>query len=235
MTTPANASDAYKKQITGIVGDVFNVLHYGTVTADDITAQSANRIAFQAAIDAAEAAGGGTVIIPPAPQYYYDRCLLIKPGVTVRIIDDSTQMILDQTEGNQGTGWNQWPLYANFQFGVWNALNLDLLTAYALNAVTIGAYSVTTTTAANAGNFAAGDAVWIRSTSSYVIGTDDIPTIGQINIVESINAGTGAVTLRYENEFANTSEILNLISNSFFTYFTPYKYQIAAIVVIFSF
>ena len=50
MTTPANASNAYKKEITTIVGNSFNVDNY---------------TAPQLAIDAAVSSGGGKVIFPP--------------------------------------------------------------------------------------------------------------------------------------------------------------------------
>ncbi len=59
-----------------------------------------------------------------------------------------------------------------------------------------GALTVTTTTAANAGNFAAGDYIYIRAGQVVPDGNNwNAEPDGEINVVLSANAGTGVITL----------------------------------------
>jgi hypothetical protein len=64
------------------------------------------------------------------------------------------------------------------------------LTTYPLNSNTKGANTVTTTTAANAGNFAVGDSILLTG----VVARNNY----EMNYVVGVNAGTGVINLRYQ-------------------------------------
>lgn len=78
-------------------------------------------------------------------------------------------------------------LFGNVAAGLYSSLSV-----YPTGAMTKGSATVTTTTAANAGNFAYGDYIYLRG------GTSDGSTPNaELNIVEAANASTGVITLRY--------------------------------------
>lgn len=153
--------------------------------------------AIQAAIDAMAAAGGGIVYVPPASSYYRltnrlilkDYVQLVGAGYGSWIKNDRTVKVL---QGDQSViGWGN---YSGSVVG----RRVDDETPYNCNNITGGERTVTTTTASHAGNFAEGNIVFIRNNTSDPTETDKgIYTHMEMNEVDSADAGTGVITLKY--------------------------------------
>lgn len=77
---------------------------------------------------------------------------------------------------------------------------------YALNTTTIGATSATTSTAANAGNFAAGEWVMIASFDLQFEGQPPNYRFFEYHQVANVNAGTGVVTFKDRVKYAHQSD-----------------------------
>ena len=72
--------------------------------------------------------------------------------------------------------------------------NVTGYTHYPINAVNSGR-TITTTTASNAGNFSAGDLVWVSTITTWVGSAGDYPITAHLSEVVSANASTGDVVL----------------------------------------
>lgn len=170
--------------------DVYNVKApaYGAVgndTADD-------QPAIQAAIDDAGAAGGGIVFIPKGTYRLTSLEIaslahLWNPYSNVSIVGIGDASVLKATDAYS-------ILYQGPQTKFTDP------TAYTINGpVAKGATSVTTTTASQAGNFAAGDYVYIRT--GQTVGAPGSGFVTQpdseINRVVTASAGTGVITLAW--------------------------------------
>lgn len=78
----------------------------------------------------------------------------------------------------------------------WHTSRVTAQTVYTLSgSVSAGAKTVTTSTASHAGNFAAGDSIFIRTGQTLGSGTTEPDS--EINEVVSAVAGTGVITLKY--------------------------------------
>lgn len=96
--------------------------------------------------------------------------------------------------------------------------NVTQYPIYTINAAVMGATSVTTSTAGNAANFAAGHVVLIRSGQCIGIqGSTATEPDGELNEVVSVNAGTGVVTLKYPTAKPYVQEYFHTLSGSTLT------------------
>jgi hypothetical protein len=89
-----------------------------------------------------------------------------------------------------------------------------LVNNYLLNTTTPGVASVTTSTAANAGNFTAGETVLIASWNTQFAGFPPNYKFFEYKKVVSVNAGTGVVTLDSPIQYTHQSNFPFLSSSS---------------------
>ena len=209
--SPEKVMAAPKQQITAVDMISFStagVAYAGWWGAKADTGTTNNRNPIMWALNSMPE--GGTVIVPEdSGHYYYDHALFGVDGQTLIIEGNETRMVCD--ESSFSTGYTKWPLYNSFCFGSWQTNNYaDITAKYALDAITLGDESVTTSTAGHAGNFTAGDVCLVRTTSTWNNGTDDISTWGQPNVVKLANGSTGVIDLRYPIQNAGTAEIVNM-------------------------
>lgn len=180
-----------------IAGAELNVRSFGAVgdgSTDD-------RASIQSAIDAAESMGGGVVLIPHTDTYYRIRLALhARSGVTVHVPNNATRIVCTADGTNA-----RWPSYGCWNMGGFQGDEYMRCTAYAISNVSVGQETVTTSTAANAGNFAVGDVVAVETASQFTIGTYDLPTWLQMNVVTSVDASTGVIGLRRPIDQTQTS------------------------------
>ena len=189
--TPASATTATKP--------VIDVTHtdYGAVgdgTVDDTQAIK------DAIAEAASNANGGVIYFPEPPSNYL---------VTSQILIQSDNITL------RGAGGESTPM--QYDVGtklapIWfsNTAGSEL----AINTSSKGDLSVTTSTAADAGNFAAGDLVLIGSDDSFRRSSSPR---GETAVVESVDSTNGTVSLRwalYDDYSTNpTIQQLNAVEN----------------------
>lgn len=179
---------------------VFNVMRppfnaTGLGIADDTAA-------IQAAIDAATAAGGGTIDCPgdhlcntissaSGLSWALSICssnikIRGRPGSRIRTTAANTSILHIHGAGKTA-GIANWAANEFATVG---------LTLYAINAAAKGDMSVTTTVAANAGNFAVGDDIFLRTGQTLTNAGSHEPD-SEVNEVTSVNAGTGVLGLKY--------------------------------------
>jgi hypothetical protein len=190
------------------VGGLFNVVAYGA-EGDGVTDDTE---AIQDAIDAAGAAGGGTIHFP-AGRYLVTRqgtagghgwCLsVVGDNLTFSGLGDSSVIVADLSASSSYTGifyiqgggkpqgialWGSyyWPYESPYSGP----------TRYTINAAARNATAITTTTAADAGNFSAGDWCFIFTGQTNEFDPPMQPD-SEINQVIAVNAGTGVLTLRW--------------------------------------
>ena len=192
----------------------FNVRDYGA-KGDDTTD---DRAAIQAAIDACGAAGGGTVLVPPGTYRLNSQTITGVGGApanlcisydNVEIVGSGPSSVLKATLANTSmflisgaakgariaTGspqnWYQYGWHESGGTGAPQATVYTLSGSYAK-----GAVSVTLATPAQASNFAVGDYICLRTGQTLTT-----PALGQpdaeINRIDSVNAGTGVLGLRW--------------------------------------
>lgn len=171
----------------------YNVKDCGAVgdgVADDTAA-------IQTCIGAAGAAGGGRVYVPTG-TYKLDTAQTSQGALyiaydNIEIFGDGPSSVLKSTLVSQGVfdcnGCNKVALAPS------TAGWYDFRSFFPVGAAVAGATTITTTTAADAGNFSAGDYIWIR-TGQYNINSTSQPE-AEVNQVVSAVAGTGVITLRW--------------------------------------
>jgi hypothetical protein len=177
------------------VAPVFNIKDPAYGAAGDGVAD--DTAAIQAAINAAGAAGGGRVYIPSGTYK------LNTPGTSqgalyikdddIEIFGDSPNSILKSTLVSQGVFHPQGAHKASTStIAGW----YDFRSFFPLNATTKYANTVTTTVAADAANFSAGDFVYLR-TGQCTAAASTFQPDAEINQVVSVNPGTGVITLAW--------------------------------------
>jgi hypothetical protein len=149
----------------------------GSVSVSDINS----------AITAVSAAGGGRVVLPAGTITIASR-IILKSGVTLMGAGMEATKIVN-TSGSSPD---------NIAIDGRGVLGSN----YAINVPTEGALTVTTTTAANAGNFATGSLIAL---SGDLYGQDYVPL--WITTVASVNAGTGVITLNEKLRRADLSKV----------------------------
>jgi hypothetical protein len=165
--------------------DIYNVKEFGA-KGDGVTDDSAAVAATTAAISTA---GGGTMIW--APGHYLMSTDTFTPPSNTRVqgagIDATTITNTCQIGGKNSVLTVVMTMTGGTTASTWTSTN----TTYAINAPTLGANTVTTTTAANAGNFAPGNIIMISGdTHGSAFWFPSWYTT-----VVSVNAGTGVITL----------------------------------------
>lgn len=175
----------------------FNVRDYGA-TGDGTTD---DRLAIQAAIDAAGAAGGGEVYFPPGTYK-------LTSYQTATYTDSSTAYfhllvnfdnITFRGAGRSSIISSVADIIPFFVYKTAPAANWDYAqssaTVYTMTAAAFGASSITLVTPANAGNFAVGDYAFIRT--GQTIAADTKQPDSEVNQIVSADAGTGILTFRW--------------------------------------
>lgn len=168
--------------------------------------------ALQNAYDTVGLNGGGELFIPQQSGDYYltKQALRFRyPNVTVRCENAATRIHCDGLSG----AFSRWPNYGSVVMGTYTSNNYVLVTSYPLNAVTRNDETATTTTAGDAANFSVDNVVLVQATTAYAIGADSRPTWATLNVVTSVDAGTGIIGLRHPIQKTDAAEILNLSDN----------------------
>lgn len=156
----------------------------------------------------------GELFVPyPGTGNYYriGQALRARDGVVVRL--ESAETRIHCTGDGGGAGLNQWPNFSCLLLGSYLVSNINLVSAYALNAVTIHDELVTTTISSDATNFSVGDVIFTRTLTTFTIGTSQHPTWSQLNVVTSVDTDTGEIGVRHPMQKTETLEILNLSDN----------------------
>lgn len=176
--------------------------------------------AFQKAINAVASAGGGRVDVPSPPaRYRIKQALRLYSNVTINVLSPSTIIecvggadYSDESVGLPPGGLagrtSQYPFSTGcIMFGssdqTYNNFNLPVK---ALNAVSLGAATVTLTTLSDNSFFNVGDNVWVEDTTTWVpFGpvtgfpavsfANEYPVSAQFNRITAINRATGVITL----------------------------------------
>jgi hypothetical protein len=194
-----------------------NVGDFGAKGDWDGSTGTDDTVAIAAAIDAAVAAGGGTVQGIPGKRYrlntiggsasgikwnlaiYGDKIRLRNLHLVNTVADDAVTMLF-VAGSSKPEGPLNWLKYAPWRFagdtfaggGAISPVSPNI--EYPINAAALGAASITTTTPANAGNFAIGDYIFIRTGQLVTNGSNwNGEPDGEINRVISVNAGTGVL------------------------------------------
>ena len=162
---------------------------------------------LQAAVDAVYALGGGTVAV--YTNQTLATCLVAKNGVTVWTPNNSTTITITGAAV-------QWPLYTAVLLGGYMDVEWPRATTYPANAILRGNPTVTLTTAGHAANFAVGDVVAVETVSTFTVGANDLPTWAQINVITSVNVGTGVLGLRHSIDAAYASVRVRQLQTSLF-------------------
>src|SRR5215469_5671593 len=181
----------------GAASNTFNVKNFGAV-GNGSTDDSA---AIDSAITAVTAAGGGILFFPPGNFLMStdtltppSNCVVQGSGIGATTITNTCV-----TGGKDTTLTVVMTMTGGTNASTWTSTN----TTYPINAPTLGASTVTTTTAANAGNFSAGNIImvsgdthgsafwfpsWYTTVVSAVAGT------GVITLAESLPFGGSYIT-----------------------------------------
>lgn len=149
----------------------------------DPTGSSYAHAEIQGAVDDVADAGGGDVLVPPGT---YKLGTWIEGRSNVRIIGAGPTSILSNDKTNATVD-----KHACILPGLHHPALMSGQTSYVLDAVSAGAYEVTTDTAGDAANFAAGDLVIVGSATE----SSGVSRHAQLNKVVSATAGTGVVVL----------------------------------------
>lgn len=210
-TLQGGVNGGYKGIVLGVVAGVSATMD----TAANASASGAwatighdDTAAIQAAINDAITAGGGTIYRPASAGFYLLNswtqedgsaaiyCLKVGSGTfdsnvsNIRLLSEGRAAALYVGPAGcvpQASTWFSQAILLNTNTSQYGAQAL-----YPFNAVLRGANTVTMTTASDAGRWAVGDAIWLRS------GADpDLAPNGEVNIVTGANAGTGVVNLRW--------------------------------------
>jgi hypothetical protein len=216
----------------GMSWGFFDVTDYGAVFDADLAAGTGtnNRTAVNDAIAAAETAidagtiDGATIFFrdgpiriehtgaSAGPQSMYIACPITRDNITIQLSPNTVIML--RTGNAAGVqifgahGWSRPSGPADWQ-DHWVAYTGSVTAhpVYAMSSVAKGATTITLTTAGNAANFAAGDAIHIRSGQTIAIqGTTANEPDAELNEIVSANAGTGVLTLKYPTRKAYVQE-----------------------------
>lgn len=173
---------------------------------------------IQGLIDQQSAAGGGALVFPPVPVCYRvaqavrakNGVKIFAHGATIRGTGDSTAM---------GGCAVRFPTGGVFLAGTWTGDDIQAATKYSLNAIATNAFTITFATPAQTAFFNVGDVVLVGTSTTFTVPGVDAPTAlipnyAQMNVVESIDSGTGTVTLRHPVDSAYASPIVINLSNS---------------------
>lgn len=179
--------DADGKQFENISG-LKNICQWGAIpdsgTTDNITY-------IQAAVNYLNGIGGGKLKVPApttSDAYYgITTPVYVKSGVIIE--GDGKASYIKNTRTTSAVSGD------NFVFLCGNyASNILSETFYTISSASAGAHTITCATASQAGNFSAGDIVFLKSAEDDGSGNPDFQ---QVNEVVSAVAGTGVITLVY--------------------------------------
>jgi len=181
-------------------GQVFNVKAYPfNATGDGSTD---DRTAIQAAIDACAAAGGGIVFFPPGTYLLSTSttatgiayCLSVTSD-NIKLVGAGRSSLLRNTTASgamffiSGSGKTS-------GISSWASFLLPDATVYEIDPADKDATSVTCTTPADAGNFAVGDFIYIRTGQTIDSGGSVNQPDAELGEVAAVNTGTGVITVR---------------------------------------
>jgi len=144
---------------------------------------------------------GKELILPAADIWKFSRAIRMRSERSLIVEGPDTVVSI------VGTGF-QWPAYGCIILGYGCFPNHRQGTSYALNALTTGSNSITTTTAAHAGNFQAGDVCVVESVRTFNNGFEDISTFQQFNVIQTATVGTGVITLRHGSDVGTPDGVL---------------------------
>lgn len=211
LISAGNSRTAHTDIITYAGGMMFSAASYGAV-GDGVTD---NTSFFQNAFADIATAGGGVLYIP-AGTFLFTAGTMTPPSncIVQGAGPDATTILNKCTVGGADSALTVvMTMTGGSNAGTWVANN----TTYAINAPVLGSNTVTTTTAANAGNFNPGDII--------MLGGDPKGTAfwypSWYTTVVSVNATTGVITLAETvplggttaNTFSTVQKIISLPKN----------------------
>ena len=182
-------------------GEVINAVAAGAVhdgTTDD-------RSVLQDALDSLDTQGGGALILPPANvaggEYYRlaSKPLQMRDNVIIVGNGYASQLRNDDTSG---TVINEYCVLSGFAHP---AHVEDTYTKYAIADTVIGADTITTDTAADAGNFTVGGLIVVMDGKSITISSEPVYHNYLLTRVTSVDTGTGIVGLEHAMTDAYTT------------------------------